>query len=140
MQYHRFGRTGWDVSEVGYGMWAMGGQWDGAPEEGVADEASLASLDRAVELGCNFFDTAWAYGAGRSERLLGRLLARHPDRRLYTATRASVGPEAHVVVPVAQREFNSTVPTPGASGQATNPPCSRSYRRASTWIEFFRHV
>ena len=69
MQDRTFGRTGWSVSEIGYGMWGMGG-WTGSD-----DEESLASLDRAVELGCNFFDTAWAYGTGHSEKLLGKLLA-----------------------------------------------------------------
>ncbi len=81
MQYRKFPRLGWDISEVGYGMWAMGG-WTGSD-----DQASAAALDRAVALGCNFFDTAWAYGEGRSERLLGDLPRRHPDKRLYTATK-----------------------------------------------------
>ena len=69
------------MSEIGYGMWGMAG-WTGS-----VDEESERSLDRAVELGCNFFDTAWAYGDGRSEQLLGRLLKRHPDTRLYIATK-----------------------------------------------------
>jgi aryl-alcohol dehydrogenase-like predicted oxidoreductase len=81
MHYRTFGRTGWQVSEIGYGMWGMAG-WTGSD-----DEESRQSLDRAVALGCNFFDTAWAYGEGRSEQLLGELLGRHPDRRLYTATK-----------------------------------------------------
>jgi aryl-alcohol dehydrogenase-like predicted oxidoreductase len=81
MQYRPFGRTGWNVSEIGYGMWGMAG-WTGSD-----DEESRASLDRAVDLGCNFFDTAWAYGEGRSEQLLGELLKRHPGKRLYTATK-----------------------------------------------------
>jgi aryl-alcohol dehydrogenase-like predicted oxidoreductase len=81
MRYRTFGRTGWPVSEVGYGMWGMAG-WTGSD-----DEESRRSLDRAIELGCTFFDTAWAYGEGRSERLLGELLKRHPDKRLYTATK-----------------------------------------------------
>ena len=81
MQYRTFGRTGWTVSEIGYGMWGMAG-WTGSD-----DEESERSLDRAVELGCTFFDTAWAYGEGRSEQLLGRLLKRHPGKRLYTATK-----------------------------------------------------
>lgn len=81
MEYRRFGRTGWRVSEIGYGMWGMGG-WTGSE-----DEQSLQSLGRAVELGCNFFDTAWAYGDGHSERLLGELLQMYPDKRLYTATK-----------------------------------------------------
>ena len=62
----RLARTGWKVSEIGYGMWGMAG-WTGSD-----DEESRQSLDRAVALGCNFFDTAWAYGDGRSEQLLGR--------------------------------------------------------------------
>ena len=81
MRYRPFGGTGWDVSEVGYGMWGMAG-WTGSD-----DEESLASLDRAIALGCNFFDTAWAYGDGHSERLLGRTLKRHPGTRLYIATK-----------------------------------------------------
>jgi aryl-alcohol dehydrogenase-like predicted oxidoreductase len=81
MQYRRFGGTEWDVSEVGYGMWGMAG-WTGSD-----DGESRASLDLAVELGCNFFDTAWAYGDGHSERLLGDLLRRHPDEQLYIATK-----------------------------------------------------
>jgi len=62
-------------------MWGMGG-WTGSN-----DEESAAALDRAASLGCNFFDTAWAYGEGRSERLLGALLRRHPQRRLYAGTK-----------------------------------------------------
>ena len=79
MQYRTFGRTGWSVSEVGYGMWGMGG-WTGSD-----DDESMQSLQRAVELGCNFFDTAWAYGAGHSEKLLGQLVRAYSDRRLYRA-------------------------------------------------------
>lgn len=81
MRYRTFGRTGWQVSDVGYGMWGMAG-WTGS-----ADDESFESLDRAIELGCNFFDTAWAYGDGHSERLLGETLRRHPGKRLYVATK-----------------------------------------------------
>ena len=81
MNYRKFGRTGWQVSEIGYGMWGMAG-WTGSD-----DEQSRQALRRAVELGCNFFDTAWAYGEGRSEKLLGELVRARPDRRLYTATK-----------------------------------------------------
>jgi Predicted oxidoreductases (related to aryl-alcohol dehydrogenases) len=81
MRYRPFGGTGWDVSEVGYGMWGMAG-WTGSD-----DDESLASLDHAIALGCNFFDTAWAYGDGHSEELLGRTLKRHPGTRLYSATK-----------------------------------------------------
>jgi aryl-alcohol dehydrogenase-like predicted oxidoreductase len=81
MKYRRFGRTGWQVSEIGYGMWGMG-SWSGSD-----DRASLEALQRAVELGCNFFDTARAYGEGRSEKLLGQLVRANPDKKLYTATK-----------------------------------------------------
>jgi aryl-alcohol dehydrogenase-like predicted oxidoreductase len=81
MHDRTFGRTGWPVSEIGYGMWGMAG-WTGSD-----DDESRGSLDRAVELGCTFFDTAWAYGDGRSEKLLGALLKRHAGKRLYIATK-----------------------------------------------------
>jgi aryl-alcohol dehydrogenase-like predicted oxidoreductase len=89
MNYRRFGRIGWNVSEIGYGMWGMAG-WTGS-----ADTESLESLQRSADLGCNFFDTAWAYGDGHSEQLLGKILrankgnaaAGGPDKRLYAATK-----------------------------------------------------
>ena len=81
MKYRRFGRTGWEVSEVGYGMWGMA-EWAGSD-----DAESLTGLQQSVDLGCNFFDTAWAYGDGHSERLLGRLIAANPDKALYAATK-----------------------------------------------------
>ena len=74
MQTRRFGRLGWPVSEVGYGMWGMGG-WTGSD-----DAESIASLDRSVALGCKFFDTAWAYGEGKSEQLLAQMLRAHAAR------------------------------------------------------------
>ncbi len=89
MRYRRFGRTGWNVSEIGYGMWGMAG-WTGSD-----DKESLDSLQRAVDLGCNLFDTAWAYGNGHSEELLGKILRKNknnpsaggPDKMLYVATK-----------------------------------------------------
>ncbi len=81
MQYRTFGRIGWRVSDIGYGMWGIGG-WSGSD-----DEESLRSLQYAVDRGCNFFDTAWGYGEGHSEGLLGRLVRANPDRKLYTATK-----------------------------------------------------
>lgn len=81
MNQRKFGRTGWKVSELGYGMWGMGG-WTGSD-----DEESKISLQRAVDLGCNFFDTAWAYGSGRSEKLLGWLVRENRGKKLYTATK-----------------------------------------------------
>jgi aryl-alcohol dehydrogenase-like predicted oxidoreductase len=89
MRYRKFGRTGWNVSEIGYGMWGMAG-WTGSD-----DKESLDALQRAVDLGCNFFDTAWAYGEGHSEELLGKILRANknktnvggPDKKLYAATK-----------------------------------------------------
>jgi aryl-alcohol dehydrogenase-like predicted oxidoreductase len=81
MKYRKLGRTGWMVSEVGYGMWGMAG-WTGSD-----DEESLRALQRAIDLGCNFFDTAYAYGNGHSEGLLGRIVRANPGKKLYTATK-----------------------------------------------------
>lgn len=81
MRYRQFGRLGWQVSDIGYGMWGMGG-WTGSE-----DNESLTALDRAVALGCNFYDTAYAYGEGHSEKLLGETLKRHAGKRLYIATK-----------------------------------------------------
>ncbi|MBN1963780.1 MAG: aldo/keto reductase [Anaerolineae bacterium] len=81
MQYRTFGRTGQPVSEIGYGMWGMAG-WTGSD-----DEESLQSLQRSVDLGCTFFDTAWAYGSGHSEELLGQLVRANPDKQIYVATK-----------------------------------------------------
>jgi len=81
MQYRRFGKTGWKVSEIGYGMWGLAG-WTGSDANEV-DEA----LRKAVDMGCNFFDTAWAYGDGRSEKILGQLIKDYRDKKLYAATK-----------------------------------------------------
>lgn len=81
MRNRRFGKTNWQVSEIGYGMWGLG-EWTGSD-----DQETLRSLQRAVDLGCNFFDTAWAYGSGKSESLLGRIVRANPGKRLYTATK-----------------------------------------------------
>jgi len=88
MNYRLFGRTGWRISEVGYGMWGLAG-WTGSDDAEI-----LKALHRAVELGCNFFDTAWAYGDGKSEQILAKILKEHkndssggPDKHLYVATK-----------------------------------------------------
>jgi aryl-alcohol dehydrogenase-like predicted oxidoreductase len=81
MKYRRFGRTNWIVSEIGYGMWGMG-SWTESD-----DQESLQSLQHAVDLGCNFFDTAYAYGRGHSEKLLGEIVRGNPQKKLYTATK-----------------------------------------------------
>lgn len=81
MNYRTFGRTGWEVSEIGYGMWGLAG-WTGSDKAEV-----LRALQRSVELGCNFFDTAWGYGEGVSEMILRQLLHDNRHLRLYAATK-----------------------------------------------------
>ena len=90
MKYRRFGRTGWDVSAVGFGAWAIGGTW--GP---VDDKESLAALHAAVEEGVTFFDTADVYGAGRSERLVARIRKEHGDR-IRVATKAGRFLDPHI--------------------------------------------
>src|SRR4051812_5547858 len=85
MENRTFGRLDWSVSEIGYGMWGVGagpGGWQGAD-----DEESLQALQLAVDLGCTFFDTAWIYGRGHSEELLGQLIRSNPGQQLYVATK-----------------------------------------------------
>jgi len=96
MKYRRFGRTDWMISDVGYGMWGMGG-WSGSD-----DAESSNALQYSVELGCNFFDTAWGYGNGHSEGLLGALVRANPDKRLFTATKI---PPKNFIWP-SRREFS----------------------------------
>ena len=90
MQYRELGRTGWKVSSISFGSWAIGGTWGD-----VEDSESLAALHRAVELGVNFFDTADVYGDGRSERLLAQLRRQHHET-LYIATKAGRRLNPHV--------------------------------------------
>ena len=82
MQYRELGRTGWKVSAVSFGAWAIGGAWGS-----VDDKESLAALDRAIDLGVNFIDTADVYGDGRSERLVSELRRRRSET-IYVATKA----------------------------------------------------
>jgi aryl-alcohol dehydrogenase-like predicted oxidoreductase len=82
VNYRALGSTGMEVSEIGYGAWGIAGDaWLGAE-----DERSLKALNRAVDLGLNFIDTALAYGAGHSEKLVGKLIAER-DERIYVATK-----------------------------------------------------
>lgn len=102
MKYRELGRTGWAVSEVSFGAWAIGGSW--GP---VDDQESMRALHRAVDLGVNFIDTADVYGNGRSERLIGQLL-RERRERIYVATKAGRGAEPHTeanYAPERLREF-----------------------------------
>jgi len=81
MKYRKLGRTGFEVSEIAHGLWGMGG-WSGSD-----DRQSLEALQLAVDLGCNFFDTAWAYGGGKSDGLLGQILSRNRGKGLYAASK-----------------------------------------------------
>jgi aryl-alcohol dehydrogenase-like predicted oxidoreductase len=85
MKYRKLGRTGFDVSDVAHGLWGMSG-WSGSD-----DQESLGSMQLAVDLGCNFFDTAWAYGEGKSDGLLGEVMTqdmtRNPGKRIYAASK-----------------------------------------------------
>src|SRR5271168_5580204 len=82
MKYRTLGRTGWKVSEISFGAWAIGGAWGD-----VDDRESLATLHAALDGGVNFFDTADVYGDGRSERLLARLRKERREK-FYIATKA----------------------------------------------------
>jgi aryl-alcohol dehydrogenase-like predicted oxidoreductase len=81
MEYRRFGKTDLQVSEIGHGLWGMSG-WTGAE-----DRRSLATLQKSLELGCNFFDTAWAYGEGHSDKLLGTLIKNNPSSQIIAASK-----------------------------------------------------
>jgi len=81
MKYRKLGRTGLEVSPVGHGLWGMS-NWSGSD-----DAESRAALQHSARLGCNFFDTAWAYGKGKSDRFLGELLRANPGQRLYAASK-----------------------------------------------------
>src|SRR5574339_36842 len=90
MQYRELGRTGWKVSTVSFGAWAIGGTWGN-----VDDDESFAALNRALDLGVNFFDTADVYGDGRSEKLLARL-RRERSEPFYVATKAGRRLDPHL--------------------------------------------
>ena len=82
MRYRKLGRTKFDVSEIGYGAWGIGGkQWQGGN-----DDESISALHRAIELGVNFIDTALAYGEGHSEQLVGQVV-RETKQKIYVATK-----------------------------------------------------
>jgi aryl-alcohol dehydrogenase-like predicted oxidoreductase len=90
MNYRKFGRTGWQVSEIGFGAWAIGGAWGG-----VDDAAAEAALNTAIDNGVNFIDTADVYGDGRSEETIARVLAGRSER-VYVATKAGRRLDPHI--------------------------------------------
>jgi aryl-alcohol dehydrogenase-like predicted oxidoreductase len=85
MKYRKLGRTGFEASDIAHGLWGMSG-WSGSD-----DKESLAAMQLGVDLGCNFFDTAWAYGGGKSDGLLGEIMARNlvrnSGKRIYAASK-----------------------------------------------------
>jgi aryl-alcohol dehydrogenase-like predicted oxidoreductase len=81
MKYRTLGRTGFEVSDIGHGLWGMSG-WSEAD-----DEQSRQAIQLAIDLGCNFFDTAWAYGNGKSDGLLGEALQKNKGKRIYAASK-----------------------------------------------------
>ena len=81
MHFRNLGRTGWQVSGISHGLWGMSG-WTGSD-----DSASRKSLQTSADLGCNFYDSAWAYGDGKSDTLLGELIANNNNKRFYAASK-----------------------------------------------------
>jgi aryl-alcohol dehydrogenase-like predicted oxidoreductase len=103
MQYRELGRTGWKVSTVSFGAWAIGGTWGD-----VNDRESLAALHRALDRGVNFFDTADVYGDGRSERLLAQL-RKESRETFYVATKAGRRLDPHTAEGYNQRNLTAFV-------------------------------
>ena len=85
MKYRKLGRTGFEVSDIAHGLWGISG-WTGSE-----DQQSVASMQQAIDLGCNFFDTAWAYGEGKSDGLLGDVMTRNSGKRIYAASKIPPG-------------------------------------------------
>lgn len=81
MKYRKLGRTGFQVSDIAHGLWGVSG-WSDSD-----DQASLLAMQTAIDLGCNFFDTAWGYGDGKSDALLGNVMANNPGKRIYAASK-----------------------------------------------------
>lgn len=90
MQYRTLGRTGWDISAISFGAWAIGGAWGT-----VSDDESLAALHKALDMGVNLIDTADVYGDGRSEQLIGKLLKERSET-VHVATKAGRRLDPHV--------------------------------------------
>ncbi len=89
MKYRTFGRLGWKVSDIGFGAWAIGGSW--GPQ---SENDSVAALNRALDLGCNFIDTAQGYGDGKSERIIAQVLKSRKGEKVHVATKIPPAPGA----------------------------------------------
>jgi aryl-alcohol dehydrogenase-like predicted oxidoreductase len=81
MEYRKLGRTNLNVSEIGHGLWGMS-DWSGAD-----DKESLETLQKSLDGGCNFFDSAWAYGSGHSDQLLGQLIKNNPGKNIVATSK-----------------------------------------------------
>ena len=102
MKYRELGRTGWKVSEISFGAWAIGSAWGS-----VDDSESVAALHRAADVGVNFFDTADVYGDGRSEQLIGKFRKERSERigtettkREERARRKTIGDLGGITIPL----------------------------------------
>jgi aryl-alcohol dehydrogenase-like predicted oxidoreductase len=102
MRYRQFGRTGWKISEIGFGAWQIGGSWGR-----VDDTASIRTLLHAFEQGINFVDTAQLYGAGHSETVIGQALQQWSGNKIYVATKAqpTVWPDPDDTAPAVRGRF-----------------------------------
>jgi aryl-alcohol dehydrogenase-like predicted oxidoreductase len=105
MKYRKLGRTGWNISEISFGSWAIGGTWGN-----VNDEDSLKALHKAVDLGVNFFDTADVYGDGRSERLLSQIKKERTEE-IIIATKAGRKLNPHTAQGYNRKNLNAYVDT-----------------------------
>ncbi|MCX7735052.1 MAG: aldo/keto reductase, partial [bacterium] len=103
MKYRNFGKTGWKVSEIGFGAWAIGGTWGK-----VDDKESLYALHKAVDLGVNFFDTADVYGDGKSEQLISQL-RKERSEEFYIATKLGRRLNPHVPEGYNKRNLTSFI-------------------------------
>ena len=102
MKYRTLGRTGFKVSDIAHGLWGMSG-WTGSD-----DAESLAALQLAVDNGCNFFDTAWAYGEGKSDGLLGEIMARNKGKCFYAASK--IPPKNDLRPATPQQKYHDVYP------------------------------
>ena len=103
MKYREFGRTGWEVSEISFGAWAIGGEWGH-----VSDSDALDALRTVLDQGVNFIDTADVYGDGRSERLIARILKERPGR-IFVATKAGRRLNPHTAAGYARSNLTAFV-------------------------------
>jgi aryl-alcohol dehydrogenase-like predicted oxidoreductase len=100
MKFRQLGRTGMQISDIAHGLWGMG-SW---PDSN--DQQSQQAMQLAVDQGCNFFDSAWAYGEGKSDGFLGETLRRNPNKRLYAASKI---PPLNRVWPASSKDYYTEV-------------------------------